>query len=160
MKQFFLLLQCLILAVSFSCCSKEIVHEQDGRRSPIQQKIRENKISPGHCRIIGTIVSIDSSLDKGSRKDPCSMKPCNAEVRVDSIIGYGSSFPPLLTGRVIRIHFYFTLSATTKELFPNLREFYPGLQVGSSFLGDVEVLHQMNESDSTMRYAIYGYRRK
>ncbi len=141
-------------------CSHDII-KQDNKNinSTGKRNVwRNNNIAPGHCRIAGTIVSIDSTLDKSSAKDPCSRKPCNAVVRVDSILGYGSAFPPLLTGNLIQIHFYFTLSATTKDLFPNMTEFYPGLTVGSSFIGDIEMVIRLNENNKTNRYAIYGYR--
>ena len=121
--------------------------------------IHSEKIPPGYCRIVGTIISIDSTLDKSYAKNPCSRKPCNAVVRVDSILGYGSAFPPLLTGKLIQLHFYFTLSPTTRDLFPNMTELYPGLTVGSSFIGDIEMIIRMNENNKTNRYAIYGYRK-
>src|SRR5512135_3353036 len=47
------------------------------------------RISPGHCRIIGTVIFIDTAL---ASSGPCSKAPCRTIVRVDSVLGYGSAF--------------------------------------------------------------------
>ncbi len=121
---------------------------------------RTIQISPGHCRIVGTIVSIDSVLDKDVPRDPCSIEPCNANVRVDSVIGYGNAFPPLSPGNIIEVHFYFTLAPTTKDLFPDLTEFLPGLQAGSTFTGDIDAIPRPKQSAGSKIYGIYGYRKE
>lgn len=122
------------------------------------QTIAESNISPNHCRIIGTIVAIDETLTSLDSSNPCSKAPCRATVRIESVIGYGSAFgAPLATGRDIEVSFRFTLNPT-KDLIPNMTEDYPGLQVNSRFLADVESIEVMaQEKEGGIEYVIYGY---
>lgn len=121
---------------------------------------RYASIPPGECRIVGTVVSVDSALDTVVPGSPCSVEPCNAVIRVDSVIRYGSAFPPLSTGSSINLHFFFTLAHTTKRLFPNLKTHFPGLQAGSTFIGNIEVILQPNKNGRSRAYAIYGYEKQ
>lgn len=93
-------------------------------------------LSPDHCRIIATVVSIENLLS-GHPGDPCSKAACIAAIRVDEILGYGSGFnKPLSKESEIRVRFLYTL-ASTKELFPAMNPGLPGLKVGSSFEADL-----------------------
>ena len=158
MNNSFGLIALLSISLFWSCAgNKNIIGKKNSDGDLKTNSLQAHRIPPGHCRITGTIISIDSTLERGSSKDPCSIKPCNAEVRIDSILGYGSAFPPLLTGSLIRLHFYFTLSPTTKELLPNMSEFYPGLKTGSSFLGDIEPVIRKGKNNKIKQFAIYGY---
>ncbi len=47
-------------------------------------------------------------------------------------IAYGPGFPTI-SGNTIILKFNFTLSPTTKEMFPHLNNSYPGLNVGDKF---------------------------
>ncbi len=147
---------CFILG----CSSEKNITIKKNNNGDVQTtSAQSNKIPPGQCRIAGTIISVDSTLDKYSSKDPCSIHPCKAVVRVDSIIGYGSSFPPLKQGSSIKMYFYFTLGPTTKDLFPNLNSFYPGLNTGDSFTGNISVRLTLNSNDKLKQYAIYDYKK-
>ena len=148
---------CFILGCS---SEKNITIKKNNNGDAQTTSAQSNKIPPGQCRIVGTIISIDSTLDKYSSKDPCSIHPCNAVVRVDSIIGYGNSFPPLRQRSSINLNFIFTLGPTTKDLFPNLNEFYPGLSTGDSFIGNISVRLVMNTSKKLKQFEIYGYQKK
>ncbi len=139
--------------------NKNLTGKNNGSSNIQASNTYSEKIAPGQCRIVGTIISVDSTLDKYSPKDPCSIHPCKAVVSVDSIIGYGSSFPPLQKGSSINIYFYFTLGPTTKDLFPSLKEFYPGLKPGDSFTGNIVAVNTMNSDSKKKEYAIYGYRK-
>ena len=89
-------------------------------------------LAPDHCRLVATVVRIDEGRSEGA-SDPCSKAPCNATIRVQQVLGYGSGFTvPLAIGNEILVHFLFTLG-TTRELFPGLNPPLPGLQVGSTF---------------------------
>lgn len=161
MKNSIGLIAFLSICLFWGCAgNKNIVSKKNNDGNLQTSVIHYKNIPPGHCRIAGTIISIDSNLEKDSSKDPCSIKPCNTRVRVDSIIGYGSAFPPLLIGQIIRLHFYFTISPTTKDLIPNMSEFYTGLNTGDSFIGDITVSREINSNNKLRQFAIYGYQKK
>lgn len=161
MKNILMLTGVLGLCFIISCSNnKNITGKKISPGNIHTAAVHINKIPPGHCRIVGTIASIDSTLDSYSPRNPCSIHPCNALVRIDSIIGYGSSFPPLQPGREIQIHFYFTLSKVDKVSFPGLKESYPGLNTGSSFEGDISVLRELNETGKQLRFAVYSYQKE
>lgn len=91
-------------------------------------------VPPGHCRIVGTVISISNALS-AKAEDPCSKAPCMASIKVDEILGYGSAFTsPLSNGKEIQVQFTFTL-APSKEMSPPL----PGLAVGSRFQADLSM---------------------
>ncbi|MCH7756334.1 hypothetical protein IH970_14590 [candidate division KSB1 bacterium] len=146
------------LLVLFSCNSTQQKKEQVSAGQPQKAssiKIGAQDIAPGHCRIIGTIVSIDAIQKTGNADDPCSKEPCRAVVRVESVLGYGQGFiRPLSKSKEVPITFKFTLSPT-KDLFQNMTKTYPGLEVGSKFLADVEA-HELIGT-KTINYLIYGY---
>lgn len=112
-------------------------------------------VSPGYCRIKGTIVKIDSTLEHGN--SPCSKVPCSAVVRVDSILGYGAGFGTIKIGSNINLRFAFTLGPTTKELFPNLTERLPGLNINSQFIANIK--HYFEHGSKGKKYLVYGYKK-
>ncbi len=118
-------------------------------------------VPPSKCRIVGTIAAIDSTSRSIKADDPCSRIPCRASVRVDSVMGYGQGFPTAFSrSEEISVKFVFTLSPT-RELFPNMSEFYPGLHVGSSFVADVEgSTAPMKDASDAHEFVVYGYRRQ
>ena len=84
--------------------------------------------------------------------------PCRGIVRIDSILGYGSSFGnPLAVGQRVNVHFAFALAPTTKDLFPNMTETYPGLELNSRFRADVESPPEINTSADRIFYQVYDY---
>lgn len=112
------------------------------------------RIAPGQVRILGHVVTVDSTLSDQS-DDPCSRAPCTATVRVDSILGYGSGFPrPLSRGEEIRVRFGFTLGPT-EDVIPSLEESYPGLEPGDWFWADVRGQPAMGPGNS--QFIVYGY---
>ena len=161
-----------LLIVLFYCCAAVACSKANRGAAPGEQTgVREEtsttnkpraiagpRIPPNHCRIIGSIVSIDETLISSDPSNPCSKVPCRATVRIESVLGYGSAFTdPLSRGAEIVVQFTFTLSPT-KDLFPDMSREYPGLTAGSRFLSDVEAL-QMRErgENSSTKYVIYGY---
>lgn len=116
-----------------------------------------NKISPNMCRINGTIISIEEITETFG---PCSIKPCVAKVKIKDILGTGSGFTtPLIKGNSIKLKFAFTLSKTTKELFPTLTDPFPGLTIGDSFTGDIEKIEviQLANNSTENEYITYIY---
>ena len=125
-------------AFLIACGSGKSAQEgtKEGGSSPAIQ-FAGDRIPPNHCRIVGTVVSIDPIMTSSDPQSPCSKAPCSATVRVDSILGYGSAFGSSITaGQQVQIMFGFTLSPT-KEILPQLTQVYPGLKVGSSFVANV-----------------------
>ncbi len=118
----------------FSGCNKETAESF---------KLTAN-IPPGNCRIEGKILSIEKTLNP-DLNSPCSKAPCLAKVLVNSVYGYGAGFASRIAkGDTIDLHFNMTLSASTKDLFPNLDVRLPGLEEGSVFIGDIEYVESIN----------------
>ena len=114
----------------------------------------ESKIPPGQAKIVGVITEIEPVSDSSNLNDPCSKTPCIAIVKVSSAV-YGAAFPSFSKDDEIRIKFLFTLEKTTKELFPDMEETYPGLKVGQEFTA---LLSHMEYIDETApKFQIYSY---
>ena len=133
------------------------VRGEDQQQKPGLITEQHNQIAPGKCRIVGTLVAIDSAMEQSG---PCSKAPCRAIVRIDSILGYGSAFgSPLALNKQIAIRFGFTLAPTTKELFPNMTNRLPGLEIGSKFQSDLESQNEMRSAGTQSWYLVYDYKR-
>ena len=118
----------LIISIFLSSvgCHKEISKDINNK-----ELAEPNRIPPGHAELTGQILEI-LPIDKSqNEKDPCSNAPCKAKVKIENIT-YGPGFPTLTDNSII-LKFNLTLSPTTKEMFPNLDESYPGLNVGDKF---------------------------
>lgn len=114
------------LFLSFGC-HKEISKDSANNKELAQP----NRISPGYAEITGQIVEILPIDNSRNEKDPCSKEPCKAKVKIENIT-YGPGFPTI-SGNTIVLNFNFTLSPTTKDMFPNMDDSYPGLKVGDKF---------------------------
>ena len=113
------------------------------------------QIPPSHCRLIGTIISIDTTRSPNPQ-DPCAKAPCKAKVKITKVLGYGSGFTtPLTEGREVEMTFVFTLAPTTKDLFPNLIATYPGLKTGDTFQADVQAQLKMGEEKPSLTVMSY-----
>ena len=115
------------------------------------------KIAPNSSRINGTIINIEEIEDSSG---PCSIQPCVANVKINNVIGAGFGFKtPLIKGKTIKIKFAFTLSETSKELFPTLNYILPGLKIGDNFTGDVEKIDviQLDKNSAKSEYRIFNY---
>lgn len=140
---FLLLLPLGVISLS---CSKDV--------SKTPKLTEPNKIPPGHAEVTGEIIEIEPIVKSSNKNDPCSKAPCVAKIKVESV-SYGVGFPTLNKKYNIRIKFYFTLMPTTKDMFPNMDEFYPGLKAGDRFkalMGFVSTI----DSDN-LEYFVYGY---
>ncbi len=116
-----------------------------------------SKIAPNNCRINGTIISIEEIIDPSG---PCSTNPCVANVMISNVIGTGSSFKiPLVKNDTINVKFAFTLSKTSKDLFPNLNKSFPGLKVEDKFIADVEKIEalKLGIKNNQIEYRIFNY---
>lgn len=119
-----------------------------------KKTIIESNIPPGQAKIVGIISEIEPVPDNSTPGDPCSNVPCVALVKVTSAT-YGAGFPQLVMGKTIRVKFLYTLEKTPKELFPNLKEEYPGLKAGQEFTAMVSYVESIGEN--TPKYQVYGY---
>ena len=82
-------------------------------------------------------MDIDPARDTAAQGMPCSVEPCNAAVRIDSVIAYGQSFPTALSrGETITVKFIYT-TRPTERVFPEMKPSLPGLGVGSRFAADL-----------------------
>ncbi|MBI2618867.1 MAG: hypothetical protein HYW57_02180 [Ignavibacteriales bacterium] len=130
------LLGCGIIAVLALSCSAA-KEGTDGKEAQMPKPAEPGPgVPPNHCRIIGTIVSIDEMLAPDT-DDPCSKAPCVATVRIDEVLGYGSGFIGMIgSGKEIKVRFQTTL-APTRDILPHLMPALPGLQSGSRFQADL-----------------------
>ncbi len=142
--KFLLAIMALTLSILLLNCS-----------SPRENKtLKESDISPGTAKIVGTITEIEPVSDTENLSGPCSKVPCIALVKVTSAV-YGSAFPQLVMGKEVRIKFLFTLGKTSKELFPNMEEEYPGLEVGDEFTAVVSLSKKLDET--APKFQVHGY---
>lgn len=154
-----LLIACF-LAISVMDCSTRIgkteqTEDQTQHKNAGQAFANGKQIAPGHCRIIGTLVAVDSTLEN---EGPCSKAPCRGVVRVDSVIGYGSSFAnPVAVAQRIDVRFAFTIAATTEELFPNMTDRLPGLHIGERFQTDLESRNEISLDGRRQPYLVHFY---
>lgn len=146
-KRSFIVIIILSMSVIYFGCSTA----KEEKNMP-EKKI-EN-IPPGHARIDGVISKIEPIVKSDDPKDPCSKAPCIALVTVKGA-EYGAGFPVLNMKEDIKVKFAFTLVPTSKDLFPNMEESYPGLMEGQEFTALVQHIETMNETIPS--YQIYGY---
>ncbi len=157
---FILFISLLFLTPLAGCGSSSRAEKEsdlDIQNKPIEY---QEKIAPDHCIIVGTIVKIDTSLEKPITNNPCSKVPCIARVRIDSVLGYGPNFPPLRLGEIIKIKFGFTLGPTTGELFPHMSGYFPGLKEKDTFKADVRKIPDNYPGNIDAAYLIYAYIKK
>ena len=117
----------------FIGCRKEVTKNEN----------MQTKIPPSAARIEGEIISIEPVNSEYT--GPCGKYPCVANVKLESI-EYGAAFPVLNVGKEFKMKFDYTLVKTTKEMFPDLKESYPGLEVGDKFTAIVS--HSINMKGS------------
>lgn len=103
-------------------------------------------------KIQAVLIAINPVLDSTDLNSPCAKAPCNATIRVRSISrGASNSNHFINMGDTLNIIFTFTLSPTTKDLFPNMTAFYPGLKINDKFEGIIEDRRPFaNNNDKTM----------
>jgi hypothetical protein len=88
---------------------------------------------PNTCLVHARVDEINRTLSSANEKDPCSKAPCLATITIDSVLGYGSAFPAILTaGAKISVKFLHTLNPT-KDVWPEIQPPLPGLRVGYRF---------------------------
>jgi hypothetical protein len=146
----------VVLTGLAACASQSDKSVRDEGQKPRPIAAQGERIAPGKCRMVGTLTSIDTTLEATG---PCSKAPCRATVRVDSVLGYGSAFgAPVAVAAQIAVHFAFTVAPTTSDLFPNMTERLPGLQVGSKFQTDIESRLEMGSTGNRPTYLIYDYK--
>lgn len=163
-KFIFIVCSMMLIVMYFGCSSSKSEKSTSIKIKDPQGKIGNvgEQIPPGITRFKGTVVFIDSTLEKSSNpKSPCSKSPCWAKVRVNSVIGFGAGGPVISKSDTILVKFAFTLARTTKDMFPNIIKQMPGLQVGSSFRAD---LHRFSDitidnKHSVVKYTIYTYKK-
>jgi len=114
------------------------------------------RITPNTSRLVATVVSVDSLWRSTNQNDPCSRVPCRAIIRIDSVLGYGSVFNrPLAPGESLSVQFGFTLHPT-RELFPDLKQRYGPLVVGSIIKAEVQESRVYDQQKDQQVYMIYG----
>ncbi|HIN40569.1 MAG TPA: hypothetical protein EYM84_09885 [Flavobacteriales bacterium] len=111
--------------------------------------VTDAQISPSEvsgCKVKAKIISIDTLKSRNNPDSPCSKNPCIANIKIEEIIKMGALCGPMLyQGAELKVYFAFTLSETTKELFPDLIAHYPGLKKNDTFVTSIETRSEKNE---------------
>lgn len=149
MKKFSLLflLVLSVLFLSFGC------HKEVTKNNDTPKLVKPDTIPPSHAKIAAEVVSVEP-IDKDNT-GPCAKAPCVAVVKLVSI-EYGSAFPVLSVGKDVRVKFNLTLAPTSKGMFPNMKESYPGLKAGDKFEAMVGYMETAGDS-KLPAYSINGY---
>ena len=143
----FITLFILLLSLIYIGCSTS-------KKEKTRPKLAIEKIPPGHAEINGEITKILPIEASDNPNDPCSKAPCFALVKVKGI-SYGAGFQTINMNEDIKIRFAFTLEPTSKDLFPNMEEKYPGLKIGDNFTALVAFSYKLNETKPN--YEIFSY---
>ena len=148
----------------FSCSGNQSLashlrsdHSENGEMSSPKNSLdhqeRAIPIAPEYCRVIAKVISTGKSSRPAAENSPCQNYPCEAEIMIQKVIGYGSSFSSVLSEeQVVKVYFPFTLNST-KEVFPDKETIdLPGLKVGDKFEADME-----GGLPGSENYTIYKY---
>jgi hypothetical protein len=123
----------VILAACFMLLSLSCSHrlERAEQSSAFAQSVphsQASSISPSRCSILGTVVESDTLI---TRPYPLCL------VRIDSVLGYGSSFSmPLSTGQ--NVHVYIVSFARDPARAPADSLGHPVIFAGSKLKGELE----------------------
>ena len=110
-------------------------------------------IEPGKSLVGAEIIEILPAKKKRSQK-LCNKFPCKAIVRINKVLGYGSSFP-VIFGKGMKIKVFFAHSLEpSKKVLPNLKYDLPGLLIGDKFKAKIEAIEKMGGS---IKYIVYYY---
>jgi hypothetical protein len=118
------------LSLLLSCSSSR--HDPPATRQPADSASVPSplgaltQIAPGHCRVIATLLSVDTVRSAESGDQPAIGAPAVALVRVDSVLGYGAGFlNPIASGQRITVRFDPPQAGT-------------GVSLGEQFRADLE----------------------
>ncbi len=114
---------------------------------------KPDTIPPGHAQITGRIIEIEPTQIMVILPVPVLKHRVWQRLKLNQY-EYGAGFP-VLSSKEVKIRFAFTLSPTTKDLFPNMDESYPGLRVGDDFSALAASGESMNSSGE--QFTVYGY---
>jgi hypothetical protein len=143
------------LAVLSSCSSAKTERAHNAQPVERPEAVRE-PVPAGQCRLLATVLAVHAVQTAGADRDPCSLFPCTATVRIDSVLGYGSGFATVLgTGQVIDVRFAYTL-APSKQAYPDAAFSLPGLSVGERFQADFAASEEMSVPGTERGAVRYG----
>lgn len=143
-----------IVLLLAGCTSHASLHGGGGDEKPDPAVSNQVVVAPDRCRLVMTIIEIDTTLEP---EGPCGKVPCTTVVRIDSILAYGFSFPPVLNaGQVLRARFAYTTQQSDRWI-PALQIHYPGVSAGTQVLADVELSGSADEASQRPGLVIDHY---
>ena len=152
-QHLYTLIICILLLAGCKNTQQKIADST--KNDKIEQKSATNKfslakpkqISPQYCRLIGMIVEVEKIVDKQTRG--CKNGPCYAMIKIEQVLGYGSSFPSnFQSGDEITVFFPSSLNST---------DHLPGLKKGDRFKADMEGAISLYSVSNQPTYTIYSY---
>ncbi|MEN8120375.1 MAG: hypothetical protein ABFS35_08510 [Bacteroidota bacterium] len=110
-------------------------------------------IEPNNCIVKAEIIEIQP-VKKNKLRRLCHRFPCKAIVKINEIVGYGSSFPVIFSkGTEIKVYFAHSLKPS-KKVLPNLKYDLPGLLIGDKFKAKIEAIEKLGGS---IKFLVYYY---
>ncbi len=147
----------LVLLLFVGQCRSSNTSQTPMPETPARPEVSPSPVAPGHVRFVGTVVRI-LDVRSGQQDEPCAMYPCQAIVRVDSVLGYGSGLSVTISsGQEITVHFPFTLMPS-EETGVRVNSPLPGLKEGDHFEADAEVKNVLGEKEP--RFVVYLYTKR
>jgi hypothetical protein len=145
---------CTMLLALCMCSCFSCAHHIDRSEQPAAAArqvspplVHTPPVSPSRCRIIGTV------LEVSSRDSATSAFSVSVVVRIDSILGYGSSFGmPLVPGTPIHLRiasFAQNTGAVSGTSVP------AGFAVGSVLQGEIERASVEDDGSAAQNYMMY-----
>ncbi len=104
---------------------------------------KQTNIPPQYCRISAHVLQV---INDNNQLKHCKKEPCYAMIKIEQVLGYGSSFPSnFQSGDEITVFFPSSLNST---------DHLPGLKKGDSFKADMEGAITLSNQPT---YTIYNY---
>lgn len=117
--------------------------------------LQKNPIPRGMARVVAKVVKV-SPINKAGKNTACAKNPCEATIKVEKVVGYGSNFQgDLSNGQQLEAYFIKTLGDTQK-IFPALKQHFPGLKKKDRFEADVLFNPKATQ---VSRYQVISYKK-
>ena len=128
------LLLMLVIVIGFGQCKTKTPTKMDDKST--SNTLLKAPVPRGTVRVVAQITQI-KPINKNANALPCRDNPCEATIKVEKIIGKGAFFEgEVAEGQTLDAYFVKTL-VSTKNIFPNLQQHFPGLKTNERFQADL-----------------------
>lgn len=151
------LLILIVIVSCWQCQTKTPTNNNNLTSSTSNNKthLQKKPIPRGMARVVARVVQVNP-INKASGNTACAKNPCEATIKVEKVVGYGSNFQGELSdGQQLEAYFIKTLGATQK-IFPALKKHFPGLKKKDRFEADVLF---NPKAAQTSKYQVISYKK-